>query len=267
MSRLLILGLAAVVLSAGPLSAGPYDDDFNDNAQGPAWTLIEDAPAVGWLDETNNRLEYRTLQSAGTPDALYLSNGPSGFALSTASDFQMKVDFSFGTPTAMGTVGGAGLDFGLGTDPSGIDSLSIGHGISWAPGLGTQRAFAYAYRINNVQTTLLPDFTLDTTGTLYISYNSGLDEVYLSHVGYGAGDADNTLSGLVQGDWGATQVLVGLGGRGGALQLDSGQAWLDNFVLTSGTVVAAPEPSVLALLALGSAGLVRAARRRRVART
>jgi hypothetical protein len=247
-----VLGLAA------PGFAAVVSDDFNDNTRGPLWSETEDPPGNMLITETNGRLEGQSTTTAlPHEDAIYLSDGPGGFAVSTASDFQAKVDYTVididGAANALSRVA---LQFGVGTDPSGDNSAAIVVGIGSVAGnpvpvLGT------ATRTGNVDDSpiLLPGATL--TGTLYISYAAATDVLHLSAVGYGAGG--NSYPGLVQGAWGADDLLIGIGFRGGGVALGPGDAWFDNFELTTGAI---PEPASAGVFLVGAAGLVRRRRDR-----
>jgi hypothetical protein len=74
-------------------------------------------------------------------------------------------------------------------------------------------------------------------GTLYISYDAALDELYLSTTGPGSSQAWKTVSGLLQGLWGGAPLTVCVGGRASGITLTSGQAYLDDFVIETGNLI------------------------------
>ncbi len=76
-------------------------------------------------------------------------------------------------------------------------------------------------------------------GTLYMSYNPDTDELYFSHSGYGKANAWQTVTGLLAGRWGGkpVYVLLGIGSEG--MVLTEADAWLDDFIISSGTLVSA----------------------------
>jgi hypothetical protein len=74
------------------------------------------------------------------------------------------------------------------------------------------------------------------SGTLYVSYDADLDELYLSTTGPGRADAWQTVSGVLKGQWGGAALSVAVGGTANGLALSSGQAWLDDFIVQSGTL-------------------------------
>jgi hypothetical protein len=75
------------------------------------------------------------------------------------------------------------------------------------------------------------------SGTLYLSYDAPNDILYFSEIGYGSGNALWTKAGLLQGEWSGVPLHVSLGGDSNSVQLDAGDAYLDNFIVNSGTVI------------------------------
>ena len=75
-------------------------------------------------------------------------------------------------------------------------------------------------------------------GILYISYDASKDELYLSDTGYWTANAWVTIPGLLKGEWGSAVVIPFLGGSYVRnIALNSGDAYLDNFAVDSGTIV------------------------------
>ena len=62
--------------------------------------------------------------SSPNTDALYLSNGSSGFTLSTADDLSIAIDYSFTSFVSSVDGGALGLVFGVGRDLDGTDSAA-----------------------------------------------------------------------------------------------------------------------------------------------
>jgi hypothetical protein len=76
--------------------------------------------------------------------------------------------------------------------------------------------------------------------TLYISYDFTLDELYLSYTGYGSGNAWQTLSGLLAGQWSSSKMGVSLGGGSSGTIITDGDTYLDNFEVSSGMLLGWP---------------------------
>ncbi|MFO8009114.1 MAG: tectonin domain-containing protein [Candidatus Brocadiia bacterium] len=223
-------GLESRVLLSAP--SVPFTDDFSDNAQGPVWALLEDAPADVWLAETQQRLEFRSDgSSAALEGAFYGSNG---WTLDTAHDFAFKTDWSF---TASGS-GAALIDLTIvAAPPDGACSLGIMAGADGS----TDFALVNGDKFGQ------PDVEEAVTrtsnqGTVYISYDAAADRASLSVNGYWrtTHDPDNgdwVYQGKVVGEWGAETVSVGIGGMAEAMAVGAGEAYADNFALDQGTVV------------------------------
>jgi hypothetical protein len=100
------------------------------------------------------------------------------------------------------------------------------------------------------------------SGTLYISYDASQDELYLSDTGYGEANSWVTITGLLQNEWDAGFVFPYIGGWSDGVTLNSGDAYLDNFVVDSGSIMVIPAPGSITLGAI-AVGLVGSLKRRR----
>jgi hypothetical protein len=69
--------------------------------------------------------------------------------------------------------------------------------------------------------------------------------LYLSSTGYGVANAWEIVPGLLKGQWGSKAVGVAVGGGSDGGSLDSGQAYLGNFEVTTGKLFGWPPPSDL----------------------
>ena len=244
--------LAALLPLCLSAAAFAQSDDFDDGVVGPQWSLVVDDPANLTLAETGGKLVVTsTTGGDANDDALYLSDGPAGFRLSTAGDFSMQIDYRFTAPAATNGNGSAvGLVFGVGRDLDGTDSAAVGYGYATAFGL-TAGSGAFAFRSDDVQSPTQPNFAAPNSGTLTMSYDAANDLLTAT----AGGGAAFTLANAVRGVWGADALYVSFGARGSGLQTPAGGATLDNFLVTSGVVIPVPEPAAtggvaLALLAL-----------------
>ena len=254
MKPLLFSAALALILPAAARAASAVDDDFADAARGPQWALLQDDPAALSLAERNGRLEVlATGAGDANDDALYLSDGPAGFRLSTAADFAVALDYNFGAFQSGGGFGSAlALDFGVGRDLAGTDSAAIGFGR--VGGLPLPFALAALHRTDDVQTTDATAFPLDTAGTFLLIYDAAGDALSLGLDGQAP---LFTLADTVRGAWGADALYVSFGARGSGFALASGDAFVDNFAVRSGSPVFVPEPASAGLVGLAALGLAR----------
>jgi hypothetical protein len=259
-----------LVLASAQVSLALPGDDFNDNTRDPMWSQIVDGADLQ-LAETNQRLEFSGNKNSVTDlDALYLSDGAAGFALSTAADFKMKVSFNIfdSIPSASRRSDGNwrfALDFGFGTTAGGEDSFAAA--IAWAPVFGVPiLGVGYAYRVDDVQT-VVGSGLAPTSGTIYLQYTTATDTITLSLDGYDDPTPTAMIPNLVRapessGGWNANSVLVAIGARGHGVDVASGTAWLDNFSVDQGVLVPEPATGAIALLGIGTLTLSRARYRR-----
>lgn len=239
------LFVPALLLLPGPAAAAPQDDSFGDGVRGPQWSLIEDNPAHLSLAEQNGRLEVlATGSSAASDDALYLSNGPSGFRLSTAEDFRVEIDYSFTDYVNESSfLDSMLLVLGVGRDPEGTDAAAVAFGYGNA-GTGIASGLGVGTRTDGTETTdtLGPG---SPTGTFVVDYAAGTDTLTL-----GDGTLSHEITDTVRGLWEADDLLVSFGARGTGFATSSGDAFFDDFRIVSGTIV--PEPAFAALFATAS---------------
>lgn len=247
--------VVAAVFAAASVASG-QSDNFNDGVIGPAWTLLQDNPAQLSLTEAGGVLGVTSVGSGGrSDDALYLSNGPAGFRLSTADPFSLQLDYTFGATDNNATAGDLlAVVFGIGRDLAGTDSAAVGFGAANSGASFT--ATTVAYRIDNVETVIAAP-SLTTGSTFTIAYNPTGDVLTLTGAGL-----SQPLPGLVQGAWNADAVFVSFGARGTGFTTTPATTFLDNFTLITGTVVPVPEPAALSLLASGALLLRRGVRGR-----
>lgn len=226
--------IVLIIFCAVALAAVPRSDDFNDNYKGDMWGLFGSGqgPANIQLVETNQRLE-----TLSTSDVDYFRlYGSVDWGLVTALDFQTKVAFYHNAVTT-------GANFSqvymmLTDTPDFIDyPESEGNYIIFGAGYsGSNRIFYYER--GNYSGIDDSDSKLrnSDSGTLYLSYNAALDTLYISDTGYGSANAWKTITGIVRGQWNRNMAGIGIGGYSDGVALVSGQAYLDNFVIDSGTL-------------------------------
>ena len=260
MNRIAGVGAFAVLGLLARGARGLPTDNFNDNARGPEWSLVQDDAALA-LSETNARLEVLASNPVSpNTDALYLSNGLSGFRLSTAADFSLAIDYSFASFTSSIDGGALGVVFGVGRDLDGTDSAAIGIGYTDI-GPAVLSALTVAHRTDDAQTVQPLAVAPPTAGTFLVTYDNAGDDLTLALEG---STSSFTLADTVRTVWGADDLLVSFGARGNGFTVTSGQAFLDDFEVRTGTVV--PEPGTLGMLLLPAAVLRRGRRRSRSSR-
>ena len=205
-------------------------DNFDDNSRNTSlWNLYENNHDNAWLDETNGRLEMCSTTSADDAGALYIANN---WGFLPTADFSFKVDFHYGS-----TPGSVLLGIRKDDEESGENDVWLEAGYEEAA--NPYSAFFWDASVNGNSFYGNEQLRSSDDGTLYISYNAATDDLYVSGSGYWADDAWDTITGLVQGVWGADMISPLLGGCSGEAvgELPSGVAYLDNFVVDSGTIV------------------------------
>jgi len=139
------------------------------------------------------------------------------WTLDAGDDFEVQVDYHYSNLSQQD--GWAGISIEKGGVYAGLTA-------------GSDSGAAYYYAETDSAFEQISRASDD--GTLYVSYDSALDELYLSYTGYGASNAWQTLSGLLQS---SGSVSVAIGGGSNNVQLVSGDAHLDNFEVTAGTLL------------------------------
>jgi hypothetical protein len=146
------------------------------------------------------------------------------WTLETSGDFEVKVDFHYsGTSSRDGWIG-----MSIENNADNYVSLSAGH--------DSNGPFFYYEKVIGGSITSGQIARGSNDGTLYISYNASLDELYLSSTGYGSANAWQTISGLLQGQWTSKPVRVTIDGVADRIVVGPGEAYLDNFEVTTATL-------------------------------
>ena len=200
------------------------DDDFGDGEALPLWQNYEPDPEKIRLVEANGRLEVHANDMADDIVAGYIS---SGWRLDVTSDFALRADFHFSKIAA----GDSWVMLLL------LPSLDepVGRFTVLEAGCIENQPF-YLHEIDENGLIIQAESVSRSTddGTLYISYDSDQDKLYMSYTGYGKANAWQTAVGLLQNEWESEPVYVVIGGGSDRVVLDAGDAYLDNFVIDSG---------------------------------
>jgi hypothetical protein len=215
-------------------------DDFNDNSRNTSlWSLYQESPNV-WPDETNERLEIRSSADANGEVAGYLANG---WGFLTADNFSFRTDFHCNWPSVPEYSDFINILLGIskgGVDPVTVKKNSVAIVAGYYVDEYGVEAYFHCGKFMNDGTYIVEGQKTRSQddGILYISYDANKDELYLSDTGYWAANAWITIPGLLKGEWDSTVVIPGLGsGFVDNAALDSGDAYLDNFIVDSGTVI------------------------------
>jgi lysophospholipase L1-like esterase len=176
------------------------------------------------LEEVDHRLELRTGGTLSDFASFYTANG---WSFDTSEDFALKIDFHYGDVSAAD--GWTGMSVG---DDSNYVLVSVGSD-------GDASYYYYEAVVDgNVVSEQEPRTSDD--GTLYVSYNSASKKFYLSHTGFGSGNAyDWQASNPTQGQW-SLPVDVVVGGGSTDAALGPGKAYLDNFEMQTAGLLGWP---------------------------
>lgn len=206
-------------------------DDFNDNVQGPIWSLTEQDHDEVWLSETSGRLEVR---SAATALAAYTAAYKGrNWLLDTTRDFACRVNYHI----APGSADANELGLRIIKD----DSSDIGVFAGRDSSGGSDDYWMVKGQTDNAGFATDVVDRSDTDGTLYIAYDSITDKLYLSKTGYWRREnkdaGDWMYSGLVQGDWAAGRLQVSLEGMVQNGASTGANQYFDNFVADDGALI------------------------------
>ena len=201
-------------------------DDFGDGKAEPLWMAYEPEPDRVRLKEVNGRLEVEAVVQTENVDSIYASNG---WRLDASKDFALRVDFHFSKQGP----GNGRVTLGVipRLDPSGMRWAELEAGC-----FDTGPFYLYEVRDGGWVQERVKDRSSDN-GTLYMSYDPNTDELYFSHTGYGKANAWQTMPGLLKGRWASEPVYVILSGGSQGIALTGEEAWLDNLIVSTGTLI------------------------------
>jgi len=206
-------------------------DNFDDNKKANLWkTYIQDPNC--WVTEINKRLEFGVKTKLSDVFAGYLGNG---WWIDPLTDFSMRVDLSYD----LSTYDGGWIGFGLTPNPQAPRDQYMAVGIGCATYYPT---YWHEWRDDYDMSW---DFTsrFQNRVTLYISYDAFHDELYVGDSGYGSDEAWQSFPNVIAGRWGSAPLFVFLGETADGAIIESGHAFVDNFVIESGRCVKAEPPS------------------------
>jgi hypothetical protein len=197
-------------------------DDFDDNFRDEQWGLIADDLSSCWLEETNRRLELRATSKASRCTAYYVARS---WRLYPTADFTFRFDFHY--DLCSDEAGWVSVLLTPDVDSDDPLYMEFGAGCDndeprfWYQAGDTAKIAAdVAYRGKD-------------DGTLYVSYDAAADELYLSDIGYGDDNALWTLRSVLGTSWGGWPIVLSLGGGADRLDIRSGSAYVDNFVMSA----------------------------------
>jgi hypothetical protein len=211
------------VASGQTTTASPVlQDNFDDNKKGTPWKVFGTS-AKAKVAEANKRLEFTTPSDANVPFMGYISDK---WWIDPNQDFQMKVDLHFD----IFSYADAWVSFGVTPESTGPDDMYA------ALGIGCSGVFQNYWSEWHDGYEGRMDFEgrVKTTVTLYISYDSWYDVLYLSDSGYGSEGTWETLSGFIKGKLGRVPLYVFLAAKTESMAINSTGAYMDNFVIEKG---------------------------------
>ncbi len=176
------------------------------------------------LTEINQRLELRT--SGRIPGFIdyYVANG---WDLNTTEDLAVKINFHYSNITL--TDGWVGINAG---DDANYVEISAGCDINGA--------YFYYQAVVDGNVFSEQESRTSNDGTLYLSYNAATKDFYVSHIGFGSGNAYawQTPS-ATRGQW-SVPVYVSIGGGSAGVAINPGEAYLDNFKMAKADLLGWP---------------------------
>jgi lysophospholipase L1-like esterase len=176
------------------------------------------------LAEINQRLELRTSgRILGFID-YYVANG---WDLNTTEDMAVKINFHYSNISL--TDGWVGINIG---DDANYVEISTGCDINGA--------YFYYQAVVDGNVFSERESRTSNDGTLYVSYNAAAKYFYLSHTGFGSGNAHVwQIPSATRGQW-SVPVYVSIGGGSVATAIGAGEAYLDNFEMAKAGLIGWP---------------------------
>jgi len=146
------------------------------------------------------------------------------WSIDNSGDFQAKIDYHYSDLSAS----------------NGSMGITVGNGKYVSVSAGSEDNNKYFYYKTNIGGSEVVEKVARASddGILYISYDSSVNELYLSSSGYGSGNAYvwTSIGNPLQPTW-TSSVQVKVGGSSERVVLNSGEAYLDNFEVSQGNVL------------------------------
>jgi hypothetical protein len=219
-------------VALGQTTSSPVlQDNFDDNKKGTLWRVFGTS-AKATVTEINKRLQFSTTSDIDVPFMGYIGDK---WWIDPNQDFQMKIDLTF---DIFSYSGNGWVCFGLTTEPTGPQNRYVALGIGCS---GVFQNYWAEWQDGFIGRVDLSGRTKPTV-TLYISYDSWYDIIYLSDYGYGPEGCWNALPGYVRGTLQRAPLYVFLGAKSQSMSLVPTSAYLDNFVIEKGKL-GSPYPS------------------------
>lgn len=210
-------------VAMGQTTAAPvFQDNFDDNKKGTPWKVFGTS-AKATVTETGKCLQFNTTSDVNVPFMGYISDK---WWIDPNQDFQMKIDLHFD----IFSYANGWVSFGLTPESAGPDEKWVALGIGCS---GVFQNYWGEWR-DGYEGRLDYEGRVRSTVTLYISYDSWYDVLYLSDSGYGSEGCWQTLSGFVKGKLGKVPLYVFLAAKSNSMALVGTSAYLDNFVIEKG---------------------------------
>jgi hypothetical protein len=170
----------------------------------------------------NNSSGTEVMPAPASSGSEYTANG---WSIDANENFQTKVDFHYSAASSPPAWVGMTIE----KDSNNYISILAGAN-------GSSPYFQYE-KIVDGNVTSAQTSRGSNDGTLYVSYDAALDELYLSYSGYGAANTWQTITGLLKGQWLSEPLSIAVGGGSDGNSINDGQAYLDNFEVTSGRIL------------------------------
>ncbi|HSW02885.1 MAG TPA: hypothetical protein VLI39_22175 [Sedimentisphaerales bacterium] len=211
-------------VASGQTTNSPVlQDNFDDNKRGTLWKVFGTS-AKATVTEANKRLQFSTTSDIDVPFMGYISDK---WWIDPNQDFQMKVDLTF---NVFSYDGNGWVCFGLTPEATGPQELYAALGIGCSGVFQNYWTEWHDGFIGRVDFVGRPKPTV----TMYISYDSWYDILYLSDYGYGPEGKWKAVSGFVKGSLKRAPLYVFLAAKSESMTLPPTSAYLDNFVIEKG---------------------------------